>query len=153
LRAQVGCAEQKKSQKEKAKVQKKEKFLTKLVVSEDEKGFDAAECRLVDDTLGNEFSNCFPLRNDPILSVMVCVHCLKKVPPNIIYRPFSDIHKDEIKKGIMQCNKFDTKVSIFAILEDPKSIEHIQNHQFFIVGRQHTIVAAKVRCHYIIVLL
>jgi hypothetical protein len=38
------------------------------------------------------------------------------------------MHKDKIKKRIMQCNKFDTKMPIFVILEDPKSLEHIQNH-------------------------
>jgi hypothetical protein len=79
----------------------------------------------MEDMLGDEFSNYFPLGNDPILGVTVDVHHFKKVPPNIVYQPFSNIHKDEIKKKIMQYNKFDTKMLIFAFLEDPKSPRHI----------------------------
>jgi len=36
----------------------------------------------VDDTLENEFSDCFPLGNDPIQSVMMDVHHFKRTPPN-----------------------------------------------------------------------
>jgi hypothetical protein len=64
------------------------------------------------------------------------------LPPNIVYRPLSNVHMDKIKKRIVQYNKYDTKVSIFTILEDPKnpncilpheprSWEEIENHQFF----------------------
>jgi hypothetical protein len=53
-------------------------------------------------------------------------------------------------KKITQYNKFDTKVPIFAILEDshivdhitprkPKKWEDIYDNQFLIVGGQHTI--------------
>jgi hypothetical protein len=76
--------------------------LTKLVVGKDEKGFDVTECRLVDDTLGNKFLDCFLLENDLILGVKVDVHCFKKMPPHIIYQPFSNIHKEKIKKRITQ---------------------------------------------------
>jgi hypothetical protein len=56
---------------------------------------------------------------------MVDVHHFKKVPPNIVYHPLFNIHKNKIKKRITQYNKFDTKVPIFAILEDTKNLRHI----------------------------
>lgn len=40
-------------------------------------------------------------------------------PLEIIYRPFSKEHVNEIKTWITMYNKFDMKVPIFAILEDP----------------------------------
>jgi hypothetical protein len=100
----------------------------------------------VDDTLRDKFSNFFLLGNDLVLGVRVNIHHFKRTPPNIVYQPLSYIHKDKIKKRITQYNKFDTKVEIFAILEDPKNPGHIlpckpkkwediQNHQFFIIGR------------------
>jgi hypothetical protein len=52
---------------------------------------------------------------------MVDIHHFKKVFPNIVCGPLLDIHKDKIKKRIMQYNKFDTKVPIFVIPKDPKS--------------------------------
>ncbi len=59
-----------------------------------------------------------------------------------------------MKKKIMQYNKFDIKVPILVIPKDPhnpnhitfcqsKKSEYIQSHQFMIVGRQRTIVIAK----------
>ncbi len=84
-----------------------------------------AKCRLVNDTLGNEFLGCFPFGNDPLPSVSIDVHRFKRALPNILYRPLSDIHKDEIKERITQYNKFDTKVPIFAIPEDPLNVDHI----------------------------
>jgi hypothetical protein len=75
--------------------------------------------------LGNEFLGCFPLGNDLFLSVSIDVHCFKKTHSNIVYRPLSDIHKEEIKKKITQYNKFDTKVPIFEIPEDPHNADHI----------------------------
>jgi hypothetical protein len=76
---------------------------------------------------------------------MVDVHRFKKATPNIIYQPFSNIHNDEIKKKFKQYNKLDTKIPIFAILENPNNPNHIlpwhlkkwediQNNQFSIVG-------------------
>lgn len=90
----------KKPWKQKTKVQKKKKILTKLVVSKDEKGFDVAKCQLVDDTLGDKFFNCFPFINDPILGVIVNIHHFKRVAFNIVYQSFSNIQKDKIKKRI-----------------------------------------------------
>jgi hypothetical protein len=103
-------------------------------------------------------------KNDPVPGVMVDVHHFKKAPPNILCWPLLDIHKDKIKKKIMQYNKFDTKVPIFAIPKDPKSLGHIlpqkprkwediQNHQFLIVRRQHIITVEKVHFLCIIVFL
>jgi hypothetical protein len=84
-----------------------------------------AKCRLIDDTLGNKFLGFFPFGNDPLPSVSIDIRCLKKTRPNIVYCPLSYIHKDEIKKKITQYNKFDTKLPIFAILEDPHNADHI----------------------------
>jgi hypothetical protein len=66
--------------------------------------------------LGNEFLGCFPFGNDSLLGVSIDVHHFKRTTPNIVYCPLSDIHKD--KKKITQYNRFDTKVPIFAILEN-----------------------------------
>jgi hypothetical protein len=115
----------KKKKEVKKKVKKKEMILTKLVVEKKDEGFDTAKCRLVNDTLGNEFLGCFPFGNDPFLNVSIDVHHFKKTPPNIVYCPLSDIHKDEIKKRITQYNKFDTKVPIFVIPEDLHNANHI----------------------------
>jgi hypothetical protein len=58
------------------------------------------ECRLIDDMLGNEFLSCFPLGSDPLISVSINVHRFKRTLANIVYCPFSDIHKEEIKKKL-----------------------------------------------------
>ncbi len=50
--------------------------------------------------LSNEFLGCFPFGNDLLLGVFIDVHRFKRTPPNIVYRPLFDIHKDEIKKKI-----------------------------------------------------
>jgi len=88
-----------------------------------------SKCRLVDNTLGNEFLGCFPFGNEPLLGVSIDVHCFKRAPPNIVYHPFLDIHKDEIFLKITQYNMFDTKVPIFAILKDPHNVNHITPHK------------------------
>jgi hypothetical protein len=56
---------------------------------------------------------------------MVDAHHFQKVLLNIVYRPLLNIHKNMIKERIKQYNKFDKKLRIFAILEDPKSLGHI----------------------------
>ncbi len=61
--------------------------MTKLVVGKEDKRFDMAKCRLVDDMLGNEFPGYFPFGNDPPLGVSIDVHHFKIAPPNIVYRP------------------------------------------------------------------
>jgi hypothetical protein len=43
----------------------------------------------------------------------------KRSPLEIIYHPFSKEHVNKIKTQITIYNKFDTKVPIFTILEDP----------------------------------
>ncbi len=93
--------------------------LTKLVVGREDKGFDVVECWFIDDTLDNKFIGCFPFGNDPLLSIIVKVHHFKRAFANIVYYPFLDIHKDDIKKRIMQYNKFDTEKPIYVILENP----------------------------------
>lgn len=99
--------------------------MTKLVVEKENKGFYVTKCQLIDDTLGNEFMGCFPFGNDPLLSVSIDVHRYNRAPANIVYHLLLDIHKDEIKKRITQYNRFDTKVPIFAIHEDPLNVDHI----------------------------
>jgi hypothetical protein len=97
----------KNQQKEKTKARKKKKILTKLVVGREDKGFDVVECQLINDTLGNKFLGCFPFGNDSLSGVTIKVHHFKRARANIVYRPFLDIHKDDIKKRIVQYNKFD----------------------------------------------
>jgi hypothetical protein len=46
---------QPKKKKDKIEVEKKEEILRKLVVKKEDKIFNVAKCRLVDNTLGNEF--------------------------------------------------------------------------------------------------
>jgi hypothetical protein len=115
----------------------------------------------VNDKLNNEFLGFFPFGNDSLLGVSIHVHHFKITPPNIVYCPLSNIHKDGIKKIITQYNKFDTKVPIFVIPEDSHNANHItprklrkwediQDIQFLIIGGQHTILAMKVcRLHLI----
>jgi len=81
-RGLVALAQQK-FKKEKIEVEKKKKILTKLVVGKEDKGFDVAECQLVNDTLGNEFLGCFPFGDDPLPSVSIDVHCFKKDMPTL----------------------------------------------------------------------
>ncbi len=88
-----------------------------------------AECRLIDDTLGNEFLGCSPFGNDLLQGVFIDVHHFKKTPPNIVYCPLSDVYKDKIKKKFTQYNKFDTKVPIFAFHEDLHNVDRITPHK------------------------
>jgi hypothetical protein len=46
---------QPKTKKDKLEVEKKEKILRKLVVEKENKIFNVAKCRLIKNTLGNEF--------------------------------------------------------------------------------------------------
>jgi RecJ-like exonuclease len=80
-------------------------------------------------TTNNEFLGCFPFGKDLLLGVSIDVHFFKRAIPNIVYHPLSDIHKDEIKTRITQYNKFDTKVPIFAILEEAQNADHITFHK------------------------
>jgi hypothetical protein len=75
--------------------------------------------------LGNEFLGFFPFGNDLLPSVSIDVHCFKRTPPNIVYHPLLDIHKDDFFKKITQYNKFDTKVPIFAIPKDSHNVTRI----------------------------
>jgi hypothetical protein len=50
----------------------------------------------------------FPLGNDLIPSVKVDVHYFKITPPNIVYQPFSNIHKDKIKKRTPKIRSYST---------------------------------------------
>jgi hypothetical protein len=120
-----GLCPTKKQKKEKIEAKKKEKILTKLVVRKEDKGFNVTKCRFVDDTLGNEFMGCFPFGNHLLQGVSIDVHRFTKALPNIVYCPFSNVHKDDFFIKITQYNKFETNVPIFVIPEDPHSVEHI----------------------------
>ncbi len=141
----------KKPHKEKMEVQKKEKILDNIVLEKEEKGFYAKDCCLVTETIGEKYDVYFLFGTALMPNVEIEVYRFKWFPPNIIYRPFSNVHVDKIKKKIVQYNKYDTKASIFAILKDqkipncillckPKNWKEMENHQFFIIGQQHTIV-------------
>jgi hypothetical protein len=68
---------------------------------------------------------CFPFGNDLLQGVSIDVHRFTKALPNIVYCPFSNVHKDDFFIKITQYNKFKTNVPIFVIFEDPHSVKHI----------------------------
>ncbi len=86
--------------------------------------------------------------NFPLVSLKVWIYSstvLRGHPQRLFTIPFSKKHVNEIKTQITMYNKFDTKVPIFAISEDPKRPNYIfphcpkkwkdiQNFQFLIVG-------------------
>jgi hypothetical protein len=95
--------------------------------------------------IGEEYVNSFPFGFSLVKGVNLPINCFKRLPLKIVYHPFSKEHVNEIKMQIIMYNKFDTKVPIFAISEDPKRLncilpccpkkwEHIQNLQFLIVS-------------------
>jgi hypothetical protein len=75
-------------------------------VGREDKRFDVVECQFINHTLSNKFLGFSPFGSDPVFDVTIKVHHLKRAPANIVYHPFLDIHKDDIKKRIMQYNKF-----------------------------------------------
>jgi hypothetical protein len=95
--------------------------------------------------IGKEYSNLFPLGIFLVQGVNLPINRFKTSPPKIIYHLLSKKHVNEIKMRIIVYNKFDTKVPIFAIPEDPerpnyilpccpRKWEYIQNFQFLIVS-------------------
>jgi hypothetical protein len=109
------------------------------------KGFNLVECNMKDVTIGEENVKSFPLGFALVKDMNSLVNRFKRSPPKIVYRPFSRKHVNEIKTRIIVYNKFDTKVPIFMILDDPKrpncilphrpkKWEDIQNLQFLIIG-------------------
>ncbi len=125
------------------------------------KGFNPIVCHVKDTTIGEEYVNSFPLGFSPVQDVFLFVNRFKMSPQDIIYRPFSKEHVNEIKTWITMYNKFDIKVPIFTILKDlekpnyilprhPRKWENIQNFQFLIVDGQHMITATTVSLLYVI---
>lgn len=108
----------KETTKRKTKARKKKKILVKLVMGKADKDLT---WQSVESSMTHQatFFGCFPFGNDPLSGVTVKVHHFKRTPVNIVYHPFLDVHNDDIKKRIMQYNKFDTKKPIFVILEKP----------------------------------
>jgi hypothetical protein len=59
----------KKKKKEAIIKEKREKMIDNLVMKKYPKGFDKIECKHVDESIKNEFSNCFPLGNKHVEGV------------------------------------------------------------------------------------
>jgi hypothetical protein len=53
--------------------EKKEKMIDNLVMKKYPKGFSETECKHLDESIRNEFSNYFPLANKPIEGIKVLV--------------------------------------------------------------------------------
>jgi hypothetical protein len=87
----------KRSWKEETKAKKKEKILGKIVMVKEVKGFNPIVCHIKDTTIGEEYVNSFPLGFSPVQDVFLFVNRFKMSPPDIIYRPFSKEHVNEIK--------------------------------------------------------
>jgi hypothetical protein len=115
----------KKFHKEKMEAQKKEKILDNIVLEKEEKGFDVKECCLVAETIGEEYDVYFLFSIALVPNVEIEVYRFKRFPPNIIYRWLLNVHVDKIKKKIVQYNKYDMKISIFAIPKDSKNSNYI----------------------------
>jgi hypothetical protein len=66
--------------------------------------------------ISEKYANSFPIGFSK--GVNLLINYFKRSSPKIIYHPLSKEHVNEIKTQIIMYNKFDTKVPIFAILED-----------------------------------
>jgi hypothetical protein len=141
--------------KEATNVEKKKKIMGKIVMGKKTKGFDLVECHVKDVTIRKEYANMFQLGFAPVKDVRLLVNRFKRSSPKIVYYPLSREHVNKIKTQIVIYNKYDTKVPIFVIPEDPerpnfilphhpKKWEEIHNLQFLIVGKGHTIMVTKV---------
>jgi len=137
--------------------EKKEKTINNLVMKKYPKGFDETKCKHVNESIRNEFSDCFPLGNKPIEGIKVHVDKFLSLPRRIMYHPLSNTHKNEIKHRILMFHYIDQFCPIFAIpinpnsstkiLETkPKTWFNLSSSMFFIMGGQHTIQAIKVNC-------
>ncbi len=109
------------------------------------KSFNPIKSHIKDTSIGEEYVNSIPLGFSSVQGVNLFVNHFKKSPLEIVNYPFSKDHVNEIKTWITMYNKFDTKVTIFAIPKDPKKLnyilphhpkkwEDIQNFQFLIVS-------------------
>jgi hypothetical protein len=87
-------------------------------------GFDPIECHIKDTTIGEEYAKSFPLSFTLVKDVKLPIYRFKRSSLEIVYHPFSKEHVNEIKTPIIIYNKFDTKVPIFAILEDLEAKFH-----------------------------
>ncbi len=68
------------------------------------KSFDLVECHMKDAMIGEEYANLFPLGFSLVKGVNLFVNRLKRLPPEIVYRPFSKKHVNEIKMQITVYN-------------------------------------------------
>jgi hypothetical protein len=59
----------KKKKKEATIEEKKEKMIDNLIMKKYPKGLDKIECKHVDESIKNEFSDCFPLGNKHVEGV------------------------------------------------------------------------------------
>jgi hypothetical protein len=100
-------------------VEEKENIIKDLVLQKIPKPFNAAECKLVDETIRGEYGDLFPLGNKLIMGVKIHVHHFFLMPRCIVYHPLLEKHKDEIKVQIMQYNSIEYVYPIFVLPIDP----------------------------------
>jgi len=53
--------------------EKKEKIIEDFILQKNPKPFDAAECKLMDETIRGEYGDLFPFGNKPIMEVKIFV--------------------------------------------------------------------------------
>jgi len=87
----------KKQKKEATMEEKREKRIDNLVMKKYPKGFNEMKCKHVDESIRNQFSNCFPFGNKPIEGVKVPVDKFLPLLGRIVYRPLNNTHENEIK--------------------------------------------------------
>ncbi len=145
----------KKAKKQKMVEEKKENIIENLVLQKTPKPFNAAECKLVDETISGEYGDLFPLGNKLIVGFKVPICLFFLMPRCIVYHPLSKKHKDEIKVQIMRYNSIEYVCPIFVLpinldnldeitREKPRSWVDIENSNFFLLGGQHIVMVMKV---------
>ncbi len=115
----------KKAKKQKMVEEKKENIIENLVLQKTPKPFNAAECKLVDETISGEYGDLFPLGNKLIVGFKVHAYHFFLMPRCIVYHPLSKKHKDEIKVQIMRSNSIEYVFPIFVLpinLDNPDEI-------------------------------
>ncbi len=97
----------KKKKKEATIEERREKMINNLFMKKYPKGLDEIECKHVNESINNEFSNCFPFGNKLVEGVKVLVDRFLPLLRKIVYRPLSDTHENEIKHQILMFHFID----------------------------------------------
>jgi hypothetical protein len=82
-------------------------MIDNLLMKKYPKGLDEIECKHVNESINNEFSNCFPFGNKLVEGVKVLVDRFLPLPRKIVYHPLSDTHENEIKHQILMFHFID----------------------------------------------